>query len=362
MGQEVEEFESNFAEYIGSKHAVMVNSGSSANLLAAASLMYVRDKEKRLKAGDEIIAPAVSWSTSYFPFQQFGMKIKFVDIDQETLNYDLNALEKAISDNTKALLAVNLLGNSNSYDEIKKIINGRDIRIIEDNCESMGAIYKDKFTGTFGIVGTFSTYFSHHMSTMEGGIICTSDEELYHILLSIRSHGWTRHLPNTNLVTGRKSKDSFTESFNFVLPGFNVRPLEMSGAIGKEQLKKLPNFLSTRRCNAKRFKQLFSDHDKVMIQKEVGLSSWFGFSLVIRKESNIERKDIVRELKMKDIDTRPIVAGNFTRHSAIKFFNYEISGELKNADLIHENGLFIGNHHYSIEDQLEQIKRIVDEA
>ena len=233
--------------------------------------------------------------------------------------------------------------------------------MVEDNCESMGAVYNNKYAGTFGEVGTFSTYFSHHMSTMEGGIVCTDNEELYHILLSIRSHGWTRQLPDINLVTGKKSEDQFEESFKFVLPGFNVRPLEMSGAIGKEQIKKLPKFLAARRANAGKFQKLMKDNQKVFIQQEVGQSSWFGFSLTIRESSKIKRKDIVDRLKSRGIDSRPIVAGNFTKHMAIKYFDYKIHGELKNADLVHKNGLFIGNHHYPIERELEQIKEVIDD-
>ena len=148
-----------------------------------------------LKIGDEVIVPAVSWSTTYFPLQQFGLKLKFVDIDLRTLNYDLNALKEAVSNNTKMIVAVNLLGNPNDFDKIKNIIEDKNIIIFEDNCESLGAEFKDKQAGTFSLLGTFSTYFSHHISTMEGGFVTTDNEELYHILLSIRAHGWTRNLP-----------------------------------------------------------------------------------------------------------------------------------------------------------------------
>ena len=228
----------------------MVSSGSAANLIATATLFYT--KSPMLKRGDEVIVPAVSWSTTYFPLQQYGLKLKFVDIDLDTLNYDLDALESAITSNTKMIMVVNLLGNPNDFDVINNLIKDKDIFIFEDNCESMGAEYKGKKTGTFGIVGTFSTFFSHHMSTMEGGFVTTDDEELYHILLSMRAHGWTRNLPQQNHISN-KSNDWFKESFNFVLPGYNVRPVEMSGAIGIEQLKKLPLFLKQRRKNAKLF-------------------------------------------------------------------------------------------------------------
>ena len=193
MGDSVREFENDFSNFMNTKYSVMVSSGSTANLLATAALFFT--KNPKLKRGDEVIVPAVSWSTTYFPLQQYGLKLKFVDIDLETLNYDLEALEGAVSNSTKMIMVVNLLGNPNDFDKINRIIEGKDILLIEDNCESMGATFNNKQAGTFGIMGTFSTFFSHHMATMEGGFITTDDEELYHILLSIRAHGWTRNLP-----------------------------------------------------------------------------------------------------------------------------------------------------------------------
>ena len=190
IGEKVKDFENNFADYHNMKHAVMVNSGSSANLLMVAALLFRSNNP--IKQGDEVIVPAVSWSTTYTPLQQVGLKVKFVDIDIETLNFDLVQLKEAISSKTRLIMCVNLLGNPNRFDEINKIIGNRDITMIEDNCESMGAIYNDQLAGTFGEMGSFSTYFSHHISTMEGGLVVTNNEELYHIMLSLRSHGWTR--------------------------------------------------------------------------------------------------------------------------------------------------------------------------
>jgi CDP-6-deoxy-D-xylo-4-hexulose-3-dehydrase len=340
MGDSVAEFEQDFCKFTGSKYSVMVSSGSAANLIATAALFYT--KNPKLKRGDEVIVPAVSWSTTYYPLQQYGLKLKFVDIDLETLNYDLNALESAIAPKTKMIMAVNLLGNPNDFDAIDNIVKKRDIIILEDNCESMGAEYNGKQTGTFGIMGTFSTFFSHHMATMEGGFVVTDDEELYHILLSMRAHGWTRNLPKENKVSN-KSDDWFKESFRFVLPGYNVRPVEMSGAIGVEQLKKLPLFLEQRRKNAKLFIELFENHPDFIIQKDTDNSSWFGFSLIIKPNSNLKRKDVISKLQENNIDCRPIVTGNFTRNEVMKFFDYEIHNELKNADYLHDNGFFIGN-------------------
>ncbi|ELB3252319.1 DegT/DnrJ/EryC1/StrS family aminotransferase [Campylobacter coli] len=356
MGKKVTEFEKDFAKFVGSKYAVMTSSGSTANLIATAALFYT--KNPKLKRGDEVIVPAVSWSTTYYPLYQYGLKLKFVDIDLETLNYDLDALSSAISDKTKMIMVVNLLGNPNDFDAINDLIGGKDIILLEDNCESMGAEYKGSQAGTFGIMGTFSTFFSHHMATMEGGFVVTDDEELYHILLCLRAHGWTRNLPKENLVAN-KSDDWFSESFRFVLPGYNVRPVEMSGSIGIEQLKKLPMFLKHRRENAKLFCEYFQNHPEFIIQKEIGSSSWFGFSLVIRPNSKLQRKDIIKKLEENEIEYRPIVAGNFTKNDVMKYFNYEIHGNLKNAQIIHKNGFFVGNHQVDINQEIDLLKNVL---
>ncbi|MDC0879737.1 aminotransferase class V-fold PLP-dependent enzyme [Flavobacteriaceae bacterium] len=167
MGENVKEFENDFSKFFGVKYSIMVNSGSSANLLAIASLFF--RKKNPLKRGDEVIVPTVSWSTTYTPLQQYGLKLKFVDVNLKTLNYDLDKLKTAVSTETRLIVCVNLLGNPNDFDSIKELCSNHEIDIFEDNCESMGAKYKSQFTGTIGKVGSFSTFFSHHISTMEGG-------------------------------------------------------------------------------------------------------------------------------------------------------------------------------------------------
>ncbi len=355
MGNFVRNFEEEFANYTQNKYCVMVNSGSSANLLAVASLFY--KKENPIKKGDEVIVPAVSWATTYYPLYQYGLKLKFVDIDKDTLNFDIEELKKAVTNKTKMIFAVNLLGNPNDYDAILNIIGSREIYLLEDNCESLGGLYKNKPLGSIGLMGTYSTFFSHHMSTMEGGLIGTDDEELYHILLSLRSHGWTRHLPFKNRICV-KSDNNFEESFRFLLPGYNVRPVEMMGAIGSEQLKKLPEFIAKRRENAEYFKLLFGNNSRFIIQKEIEKSSWFGFSFIIN-DKNIKRENIIKKLQEADIETRPIVAGNFARKEVVKWFDYEIQGSLKNADFVDQNGFFVGNHQFDIKDKLNYLYNVL---
>jgi CDP-6-deoxy-D-xylo-4-hexulose-3-dehydrase len=358
MGEKVSLFEKEFSNYIGSQNAVMVNSGSSANLLMIAALFYTKNPKLKLKRGDEVIVPAVSWSTTYYPLYQYGLKIKFVDIDIETLNYDLVQLESAISNKTRVVLAVNLLGNPNDFDFINNIIKDKDIILLEDNCESMGATFNDKKTGTIGVMGTFSSFYSHHISTMEGGTIVTDDEELHQILISLRSHGWTRDLPVKNLICDDKSEDLLEESFRFVLPGYNVRPLELEGALGVEQIKKLPMIISERRKNARLFVETLSNYPDLLIQKEVGMSSWFGFSIIIRPGSSLIRKELVNKLNNLGFEIRPIVTGNFLKNEVIKFFDYEVHGNLKNAEYLDKHGLFIGNQHYPISNAFEALSTL----
>ena len=195
---------------------------------------------------------------------------------------------------------------------------------------------------------------------MEGGCVVTDDEELYHILLCIRAHGWTRNLPKFNKVSGEKSDDPFEESFKFMLPGYNARPLEMSGALGIEQLKKLPDFIETRRKNAELFQSLFASHPHLSIQQETGSSSWFGFSLIIKEDAPYTRAELVKLLSDNGIECRPIVTGNFLKNTEVlEHFNYEVSGNLNASEYLDEHGLFVGNHQNDIENEIQLLAKIL---
>lgn len=356
MGPRVKKFENEFAEMFGVKHAVMVNSGSSANLLMIASL--VLDNRYDLKPGDEVIVPAVSWSTTYFPLTQYGLKVVFVDIDKDTLNIDPSKIVKAITPQTKAILAVNLLGNSCDYTALLDLANEFNLILLEDNCESLGAKWNGQMLGTIGTLGTFSFFFSHHMQTMEGGMIVTNDDQTAQYLRSLRAHGWIRDLPNENFICD-KSGDPFEDSFKFVLPGYCVRPLEMSGAVGSVQLDKMPEMITKRRENAKVFQEAFADIPDVITQMEISESSWFGFSIVLRGKLHGRRKDVLARLTEAGVETRPIVAGNFTRNPVIQYIPHEIRGTLNNADYIHDNGFFIGNDSRDLSNEIKEVANII---
>jgi CDP-6-deoxy-D-xylo-4-hexulose-3-dehydrase len=356
MGPLVAQFERDFAAQVGSRHAVMVNSGSSANLLLVAAA--VLDPDIDLNPGDEVLVPAVSWATTYYPLQQYGLTLKFIDIDVDTLNMDLDLAEAAIGPRTKAVFAVNLLGNPNDFARLAEIGTRHGLTVFEDNCESLGAVFEGRQAGTFGTMGTFSTFFSHHISTMEGGMIVTDDERLRQTLVSLRAHGWIRELPDENFIHN-KTGDPFEDSFCFALPGYNVRPVEMSGAIGIEQVKKIPAIIAERRRNGAYFVEALSGIDDIRIQRETGESSWFGFSMILEGALAGRRRELGAVLTNAGIESRPIVAGNFTRNPAMKYLDADVPAALPAADKVHFDGLFVGNRHYETFESIDVLAEIL---
>lgn len=352
MGKKTEQFEQEFAKLVGSKYAVMSNSGSSANLLMITAMMY---KTNGLQPGDEILVPAVSWPTTYYPLEQCGLTMKFIDIDINTFNMDVSQLESAITPKTKGILAVNLLGVPNDMDALNLICQKHNLVLLEDNCESLNSTYKKKECGTFGMMGTFSTYFSHHICTIEGGMTITNDHELYEILLCLRSHGWIRNLPPKNSICN-KSGHAFEDSFKFVLPGYNLRPNEIYAAVGLEQLKKLPKIKYYRKTNYLHLQRELSKTglDKIIkLQTNVvnGDPNWFGFGFVL--PTHINRREITNMLIANEIECRPIVGGNFVNNPVIKHLSHTTHGNLPNAEILDKHGFFIGNNGQDITEQID---------
>lgn len=352
MGQEVRDFEQIFAKYIGTKYAVMFNSGSSANLAMFTALKYVSNS--KMKDGDHIIVPAVSWSTTYYPINQSGYVLDFVDIDLKTLNIDVNLVEARITEKTRAITAVNLLGNPSDLIYLEALAKKHNLYLIEDNCESLGASINGRMAGSFGDMSSHSFFYSHHICTMEGGMVNTNSKELMETLISIRAHGWTRGLDTDNSVHPL-SNNEWDDLFRFVLPGYNLRPIELSGAIGKVQIRKFPKFLENRKRNADLFVQLMKTLSSYSIQEENGSSSWFGFSIILNGKLSGLRNKLVKLLELNGVVTRPIVAGNFTLNPVMNHLKYNPLPLLGNADLVHTNGFFIGNHSFDV---TEEIKRV----
>jgi len=360
MGPRVEQFERAFAKKFDVPYAIMVNSGSSANLLIWSCLKYKDNLE------GNVIVPAVSWSTTYFPLLQNGFTANFVDVDLDTINIDVKKIEQSITKDTKAIFAVNLLGNSCDYNSIIQLCEKHNLELIEDNCESLGAVsdmtvadtktnsIKTYKCGTVGRMGSFSFFFSHHMQTMEGGMIVCKNKDDYDYIRSLRAHGWVRELPHVNKLY-EKSGDPFKDSFTFVTPGYSVRPLEMSGAIGEVQLKKCDNFIEKRRKNAEYFVEKFSTLPFVKIQREIGKSSWFGFSIILTNKLKGRRDEVINTMNRLGVETRPIIAGNFMKQPVIKYFDYIGKGPFDNADYLHDNGFFIGNDVTDLRENIDMV-------
>jgi len=354
MGEKVEKYEDAFATYVGADYGVMTNSGSSANLIMISTMVQMG----LLQPGDEVIVPAVSWSTTYFPLVQYGLIPVFVDVD--TLSFTMRAsyLEAVLSNKTKAILFVTLLGNSSNLKEVDRFCRANDLFLLIDNCEGFGCkvlrqyknsddeIVDEKFEepGSIGLMTTYSTFFSHHLQTMEGGMVVTDNSSVRDYLKSIRSHGWDRHLDNVSALSIKKKND-FYAPFNFVALGYNVRPTEISGAIGYEQLNKAGKFINKRRENLfylrNEMEKTKVTWGRLQTQFDDGLTSSFGFGFILRK--GLDRDKIADQLKAAGIAVRPIVAGNFLRTPVMKNIEHRVYGEMTVADGIHDNGFFIGN-------------------
>ena len=358
MGGHVREFEEAFAAKFGMKHAVMTNSGSSANLVGVAALCHRRARP--LRRGDEVIVPAVSWATTYHPLQQYGLKLRFVDVELETINMDVSKLEAALTPRTRMVVAVSILGNPAALDVMRAFCDSHDLILFEDNCESMGSSLGGRFCGTFGDVNTFSTFYSHQISTMEGGVLLTNDTEIDHLARAIRNHGWTRDVPPGTIY--ERTADGFNEAYRFIVPGYNVRPLEVCGALGVVQLGKLDAIVEARRANAATFVRLFAGDERFIIQREHGRSSWFSFTIVLHPQLEIARADILAALRDSGIAFRMITGGSFLRHEAIRFFDYDTAGPIVNADLVHDRGFFVGNHPRDLGAELDRLRSVLDQA
>jgi CDP-4-dehydro-6-deoxyglucose reductase, E1 len=356
MGRYVKEFEESVMRYFGSRNTIMVNSGSSANLVMLTALKIKFGSKWPSKP--EIIVPAISWSTTYTPLYYLGLTPVFVDVNCSDIGMNPELVRNAVTENTVAILAVNILGQPAELLKLQQICIDLDLQLLEDNCESLGATLGGGFTGSFGLASSHSSFFSHHISTMEGGWINTDDDEFADICRSLRAHGWIRETSqsfNKDKITG----DAFRDLFHFVLPGLNFRPLEFEGATGVCQISKLENMLKVRRENAVDFVGLFKDNEHIRIQSGQGESSWFAFAMVLSGKLEGKRSDIAKVLLNAGVESRPLIAGNFTKQPVNEYLNGRISGSLDVADDIHDNGMYIGNHPYKLQRELQLTHELI---
>ena len=343
IGKHTKKFEKVFTKKIKTKFSLMVNSGSSANLLALQCLINPYRK-KRLERGDSVLIPTVCWSTSLWPIIQSGLNPVFVDIDPVTLNIDLKDLEKKINKRTKALLLVHVLGNSTNMNQLMKILRKKNIILIEDTCESLGSKYKNKYLGTFGEFSSFSFYSSHQISSGEGGMITCRNLEDYEILKALRSHGWSRGLKSEKNIS--KKNRHLDSRFIFYNSGFNLRPTDISASIGLSQFNDMNNFISLRNKNRnlivnslKKNKVISEKFYFVEANKNVK-PSWFGIPIYIKNKKN--KKKFIQNIEKKGIETRPIISGNFIRQPSVKKYKLINKAKFFNSDIVNDHGFFIG--------------------
>ncbi|MDA7715197.1 DegT/DnrJ/EryC1/StrS aminotransferase family protein [Pelagibacteraceae bacterium] len=358
IGPKTEEFQKIFSRKIKSNFSLMVNSGSSANLLALQCLINPYRK-KKLKPGDEVLIPSLCWSTSLWPIIQSGLKPKFVDIDLDSLNINLSDLKKKISKKTKAILIVHVLGNCVDMGELMRIVKKHNLILIEDTCESLGTKYKKKYLGTFGDFSSFSFYSSHQISSGEGGMICCKNNDDHEIIKSLRAHGWSRGLKNEKkIASANKHLDS---RFIFYNSGFNLRSTDIAASIGLNQFKDIDKFIKQRSINRDKILKTFSKNIKIIknlsfIQANYHVkASWFGIPILLSKK--IDRSKFLKKIEKFGVETRPIISGNFLKQPSIRKYKLNNNSKFRNSDIVNNHGFFIGLPTSSISDK--KIKKLV---
>lgn len=343
MGEQVSAFETMFAEYVGTKHAVMVNSGSSANLLALAALTNHKCNS-RLQPGDEVLVPALCWSTSVFPIIQCNLTPIFVDVDFNTLNIDIDDMERKITNKTKAIVLVHVLGNCTNMNRLMEVVKKHNLILIEDTCESLGTTYNNKYLGTFGSIGTYSFYYSHHITTMEGGMVVTDNDEYYELVKCLRAHGWSRNLVDKDKI--QKEHPDVDPRFTFVNLGYNVRPMEIQAAIGVSQLQKLQTKNNNRKLNYRRIRDLIEKDPRSGFlsfpnESDNADVAWFGVTMFVNDK--VKLNEYLDYLTRSGVENRPIITGNIARQPVIKdLYPHLKPSDFPGAEVCHLNGLFIG--------------------
>jgi CDP-6-deoxy-D-xylo-4-hexulose-3-dehydrase len=350
---EVKKFEKAWSKWQGCKYSVFVNSGSSANLLILDLLKDLYNWQ----TNDEIIVPAVTWITDISSVMQLGLKPVFVDVNLTDFAFDYNQLAKSITKRTRAIFLTHLMGFPADINKIKKIIGKRKVALIEDCCESHGAKYHGKKIGNFGLVSSFSFYWGHHITTVEGGMICTNNEEIYKRAVLKRSHGLARELPPEYHDYYKKRYPTIDFNFLFLTTGYNVRNTELNAVLGKEQLKKLNSYIATRNRNFKKYQQVikkFSEH--LYTFSATGISS-FSFPLVLKKAKL--RDELQAYLTRKGIESRSLISGNLLKQPFLRKYNH--LDRFPNADILHFNGFYIGNNQFVDKKRLDFLDKYLSE-
>lgn len=364
LGAQVDAAEKAFAKKVGTPYAIMVNSGSSANLLMVAAIVN-KFRPVHCSAGDEVLVPAVCWSTSVHPLLQSGLKPVFVDVDPLTFNTTLELLESKMNPRVRAVMAVHVLGNCINMKHLEQFVRKHGLILIEDTCESLGTFVQGevegqsppRMLGTVGDFGAFSFYFSHHITSGEGGMVCCKTEEDYNFVRCLRAHGWTRHLTNRAEVEARYP--DIDSRFVFVNVGFNLRPLEVQGAMLRVQLDKLEQFNECRRDNLRRIHARLSRDARfaqtmaLMRASEGTDPAWFGIGAMLHQPFSHQLRDYLVYLEANGVENRPIISGNFIRQPCIAAYcENERAEDYLGAEAVHNRGFFIGVHQLRVADDV----------
>lgn len=356
MWDKVKEFEKIFGEKYGGE-AIMVNSGSSADLLI--SFAISEKSGGPLPFGSEILVPSVTWPTHLWSLIMAGFRVKLIDVDPKTLNFDLDDLKRNITNDTRGVFIVHLLGNMGDMSSLVNICKEKNLVLLEDCCEALGSKLDNQFAGTFGIASSFSFFFSHHLVTMEGGMILTKDKEFAKKCRLLRAHGWDRESSSLGL----NSNSDVNDRFKFVSWGFNVRPTELQAGFGIEQIKKIDSYQFERDQNAEILQECINRNRKFLstmtIPKNVKCN-WFAFPIIVNQNSPFSKSDLASFLDKNGIETRPVVAGNLAKQPAIVKYPEIYFESLKGADLIHEHGLYIGIHPTTKKNNLRKVTKFLD--
>jgi CDP-6-deoxy-D-xylo-4-hexulose-3-dehydrase len=358
MGEECKKFEDNFSKKQKRKYSVFVNSGSSANLLLIQALLNLG----RLKKGDVVAVSALTWSTNIMPLIQLGLYPFLVDCEIDTLNVSSRTLKEAfkVQPNIKALFLTNTLGFADDIDKITSFCFSRNIILLEDNCEALGSAVNGKLLGNFGLASTFSFFVGHHLSTIEGGMVCTDDENLYYSLVVARSHGWDRHLPSGIQRKLREANgvDDFFAKYTFYDLGYNLRPTEINGFLGNIQLKYWETIVQKREENFKRLHKTIKENNELVALKVQHMEriSSFAIPVIVKDKNRIEQYK--KRFIDHKVEIRPMIAGNMARQP---FYRKYVSdcGKQPNAEFIHSHGFYFGNNPELTEAELNLLSKLL---
>jgi len=352
-GRYAAQFEHEFARFVGARHAVLCNSGSSANLLAVAALTSPKLGDRRLRPGDEVITAAAAFPTTVFPLLQYGLTPVFVDVELGTYNPSAERIEEAISPRTRAIVLAHTLGNPFDLDKVLELAHRHDLWVIEDNCDALGSAWRGRRTGTFGDLATASFYPAHHITMGEGGCVLTGQPLLKTIVESFRDWGrdcWCD--TGADNTCGKRFAwqlgdlpPGYDHKYIYSHMGYNLKLTDMQAAIGVAQLRKLPGFIEARKRNWQRLRDALGDLEDFLVLPraiENADPSWFGFAVTVREGAPFDRKSLVEFLESRRIATRPLFAGNLTRQPVFQGVNYRVSGDLTNTDTVMYRTFWVG--------------------